>query len=366
MKKLIYGALFGLLLAIVMLRVGANSNGAPVLTYVYSNSMEPVIKVNDAFIVWPASELKVGDIIMYRPLVLKAPYITHRIIGVSEIGYITKGDNSPFKDQDSGEPEITMDRIIGKVLSMNGQPLILPGFGNLSVAIRSGLDDNAIYFSGIFLLVGITLLLVGNKSHTVKRKPRHRLRLHHIYKSIIIISIILVMISIYVGSRVSQVRYLVSEYPGSQGNQIAVNQPGILTMDIRNHGVVPVWTIPTGIEPLSVSSAPEYIWPKSVESIVLDVIPQKITGYYQGYVQVYHYPMLLPRSWVVYLHQINPTLAMIAIGLTFGFLINILFQCLNHIHGFEQWIPLKAIKDKLTRRRLKRVKSKFLGRRRVD
>lgn len=102
MRKYLYGALIGIILAIVMLSVGANTNGAPVLTYVYSNSMEPLIKVNDAFLVWPAKKLQVGDIITYRPAALKAPFITHRIIAVGDKGFITKGDNAPYEDQDRG------------------------------------------------------------------------------------------------------------------------------------------------------------------------------------------------------------------------------------------------------------------------
>jgi signal peptidase len=348
-----------------MLSVGANANGAPILTYVYSNSMEPLIKVNDAFFVWPTNKLEVGDIVMFRPAVLKAPYITHRIIGIGENGFITKGDNSPFKDQDSGEPEISVDRIVGKVVTMNGQPLIIPRLGKLSAGIQSGLGNYTKYLSGGFFLLGFISLMSGNRNATYKRKSRSRLRLRHLYKGVVITCTILVMLSIYLGSRVTQIRYLVSEYPGNQGDQIAVNQPGKLTMEIRNNGFIPVLPVPTGIAPLSVIKTPDYIWSRSANTIVLDVLPQRQTGFYQGYVQVYNYPILLPRRWIVFLHGVNPILAIIAIGITFGILIKALFQLLSLRNGFEGWIPLRAIKDKLTKRRFKRAKAKYLGRRRV-
>jgi signal peptidase len=96
-KKTLIGTVALLVLAAIVISSGGYRNGRPAITYVYSNSMEPLIKVNDAFILWPASHWKTGDIIMYRPQVLNAPYITHRIIGIGESGYITKGDNSPLQ-----------------------------------------------------------------------------------------------------------------------------------------------------------------------------------------------------------------------------------------------------------------------------
>ncbi|HWT75407.1 MAG TPA: S26 family signal peptidase, partial [Mobilitalea sp.] len=88
MKKLMYGVLIGIVLVIIFI-AGTYTKGTPILSYVYSNSMEPLIKVNDAFIVWPKSNYQLGDIIMYRPVVLEALYITHRILAIGDTGFIT-------------------------------------------------------------------------------------------------------------------------------------------------------------------------------------------------------------------------------------------------------------------------------------
>lgn len=362
MKKMIYGALLGLISAIIILFAIGRTNGAPVLTYVYSNSMEPLIKVNDAFLVLPEGDYQIGDIIMYRPMVLQAPYITHRIIGKGEKGYLTKGDNSPFKDQDSNEPEVIKERIIGKVFTINGQPLIIPGLGHISKAIQKGLGRYTSYLSVIFLMIGI---LSAVKSKNRKRKPRHRLRLKHIYRAITVIAVIVIVLSIYLGSRVTRVKYLVSEYPGTLGDQVQLNQPGQLSMEVSNKGLVPVWSVLKAIEPLSISQAPEYIKPLSKEAVILDVVAQRETGLYQGYVQIYNYPILLPRSLVVTLHNIHPMLALMTTGLSFGLYMSIIFKAIGRIHGLEEWIPLRAIKDKLTARRMKRIKASLIGKRRI-
>ncbi|MDF2541560.1 MAG: signal peptidase [Herbinix sp.] len=365
MKKRIYGAFIGIFIVIAILNFGSNTNGAPVLTYVYSNSMEPLIKVNDAFIVWHVSNYQVGDIIMYRPVVLEAPYITHRIIAVGEEGFITKGDNSSYEDQESGEPEVITNRVIGKVITFYGQPIIIPGLGKLSSGIQEGFRGYTRYLSWFFLILGVAATLKENRRSVRRPKTKNRLRLRHIYKSVVIISILLVMLSIYLGSRVSQVKYLVSEYPGTLGDQIEVNKPGKLTMVIKNNGLIPVWTVLTGIAPLDIYDAPEFIRPRSKESVILTISPQRQTGRFQGYVQVYNYPTLLPRNWIVTLHRLHPAFAITVEGLSMGLLFTIFFRILNHIHGFEDWIPLRAMKDKIVNRRLKRAKAKLLGRRRV-
>jgi signal peptidase len=363
MKKLIYGALFGLLLTVVVLTVGANTNSAPVLTYVYSNSMEPLIKVNDAFIVLPAKQLKVGDIITFRPVALKAAYITHRIVAIGQNGFITKGDNSPYQDQEGSEPEVSSDRIVGKVLTMNGQPLVLPGLGKFSASIKEHLGSYTRYLAVIFLVLGVWSATKENRI-THKRKPRRRLRLYHIYRWATVVAVSLVVVSIYLGSRVVKISYFVSEYPNKQGNQIEIRQPGQLNVEVYNNGIIPVWTIYQGIDPLSIHEAKDFLWLRSKATIIVGVQPQYSTGNHNGYIQMYHYPTILPRICISYLHQLHPFLAIIATGIATGFYFALLFKLLNYIHGLEGWIPIKAISDKIASRRLKRVKAKFFSRKR--
>jgi signal peptidase I len=365
MKKIFYGALIGFITALVIISVNAETGGAPILTYVYSNSMEPLIKVNDAFIVHPASDYKLGDIVMYRPVVLKAPYITHRIIAIGETGYITKGDNSPYRDQESGEPEVPMDRIAGRVLTVNGLPVILPGLGKISTMVRSALGNYSAYLSIIFLVIGILSVISAGRHQARKPKSHRRWRLRHLYRVIIIIAAGSIMVSIYLASRVSQLSYLVSEYPGSLGDQIEVNKPGQLMMKVSNRGFLPVWTVLEGIEPLSIPETPDYILPRSSKPVVINVQPQPETGIYQGYVQIYHYPIVLPKSLIMFLHRKNPLLAVLAEGLSVGFLFTLFFRFLNSVHGFEDWIPLRTMKDKILNRRLKRMRATLLGRRRT-
>lgn len=357
-KKYIYGALISFVIVMGIIYANVQTKGAPVLTYVYSNSMSPLIKVNDAFLVWPVKNPDVGDIIMYRPVILKAPYITHRIIAKGEKGYITKGDNSPYEDQESEEPEVTPDRIIGKVVTINDVPLIIPGLGKVSSYMESRLGNATKTLSFLFLILGVITAILDRKQKK-KRKSRNRWRLRHVYKALIIVSACTVIISIYLGSQVSQIEYLVSKYPGSQGDHIQVGKEDQLVINIKNKGIFPVWIIVSGIEPLSVNEAPDYLWIRSGGTVLMNVKPQYSTGRYQGYVQHYHYPVLLPRTWILWLHNISPFFANLATGMAMAFWVRLLFLLLSHVHGLEDWIPLKSMKDKLLKRRIKRTKARL-------
>lgn len=360
MKKNVFIIILSLIGAVILVFTGKNH--VPLFSYVYSESMEPLIKTNDAFIVWPGTRYKTGDIVMYRPRVLDVKYVTHRIVGIGSEGFITKGDNSYYADQETGEPEVLKEQIAGKVVTVNGNPIVIPGLGKFSAGLQDDLGKYAKYLSYVFFFAGIFSIIVEVCSKR-KLKPRHRIRLGDIYRVVTIVAAIIIMVSIVIGSRVTQVKYLVCEYPGTLGNQIEVGKHGQLVMKVENRGLIPVWSVSKGFMPLDINEAPEYIKPLSEETIILDVLPQKSTGYYFGYVQVINYPILLPRFIVVNLHKISPILAIIATGTSFMLWCKLLFYLTGRIPGFAKWIPVKAIKDKLNKRRIRRFKVKYLAKR---
>ncbi len=67
-----------------------------------SDSMEPTLTVGSIVIaerVYDTSELRVGDIVTYKNPDI--PFtITHRIIGVTELGFLLKGDNLKEADEE--------------------------------------------------------------------------------------------------------------------------------------------------------------------------------------------------------------------------------------------------------------------------
>lgn len=363
MKKIIVGVL--LLFVVLVLINGTELAGTPVIAYVYSNSMEPLLLTHDAFIVFPTKKPEIGDIIMYRPVVLQASFVTHRIVGIGDSGYITKGDNSAFRDQENGEPQVSTERIVGKVLTISDRPVVIRGLGKITSVLRAFLGDHTKTLAAVFLIAGVVASLPVRHRTMHTPKPRRRIRLEQIYRYAILFGTGIVILSMILGSRVTVVKYLVSEYPGTTGNQIMLNEPGIIRLEVHNNGLFPVRTIVTGVPPLTVREAPDYLMPLSSKSALAEVSAQHETGIRQGYVRQYSYPLLLPGTWIASLHRISPVLALASVASAMGLWLSLIFMFVFPFHGFYGRIPLKAIRDKVLERRMDRAATKLFGRRRV-
>lgn len=115
------------------------------LNVVVSGSMEPVMYRGDIVVLEQANllgfhefspdDVKVGDIVVYNAAWHEGPVI-HRVINIAEINGSTvfeiKGDNNDVSDP----YWVTKSQIKSRVLTYNGQPLIIPKIGYISILIR--------------------------------------------------------------------------------------------------------------------------------------------------------------------------------------------------------------------------------------
>ncbi len=85
---------------------------------VLTGSMSEAIELNDMIITKSQKSYSVGDIVMYEG---NSTTVTHRIIEITDNGYLTKGDAN---NTDDGTP-IPKEKIVGKVI------VIIPKIGSL-------------------------------------------------------------------------------------------------------------------------------------------------------------------------------------------------------------------------------------------
>lgn len=151
------------------------------LGYVYSESMEPVIKTNDGYFLIRSKNYKVNDIVTFQPNVLKEEYVTHRIVEMtSDNLYITKGDHNASTDQEGGEPPIQKDQISGKVLTIHNRPIIVPYLGTLSSKFKDLTQNlNIFYLISIIILIYLALYIIENFLN--KRNTHHRKRISFLH-----------------------------------------------------------------------------------------------------------------------------------------------------------------------------------------
>jgi len=115
------------------------------LSVVISGSMEPVMYRGDIVILQQADILgfhefdpntvQVGDIVVYNAVWYDSPVI-HRVIKMEDINgttyYTIKGDNNDKPDKYLVKP----DQITARVVCVNGEPVIIPKIGYITLWIR--------------------------------------------------------------------------------------------------------------------------------------------------------------------------------------------------------------------------------------
>ena len=149
-KKTAYAVLVGALLLILaancymmFARLVLHEQQPDVLGYstavVISGSMSGSIEINDMIIIHAEDTYTTGDVITFYS---GNSLVTHRIVGETERGFITKGDANNAADL----YPVPITDVVGKVV------LVLPGIGVIVEALRTPL--------GMTVLLGIALGMI--------------------------------------------------------------------------------------------------------------------------------------------------------------------------------------------------------------
>lgn len=130
-----------LLVMAIFLIIGSQILGfASPVGYVETDSMEPQLDPGDGYIGVPkplAGDIGPNDVVTYEAQSLGGGGLTtHRVIRETDAGYITKGDNNPFTDQEGSEPPVTEAQIELVVLTVNGNIVSIPYLGDAAVAAQ--------------------------------------------------------------------------------------------------------------------------------------------------------------------------------------------------------------------------------------
>lgn len=274
------------------------------LWYVYSESMEPTIKTNDGYILIKANEYKVGDIVTFKPKVLKDKYVTHRIVKITgDSKFITKGDNNQSIDQDFGEPLISKEQIIGKVFTISGKPVTVPYLGILSPRfneIVKGLNTFILISIGIgiYLLVYVMDCII-NRNKGPKRKHTRMLDIAQFFDPVFLSLCALIFINaIFIGFTIKSWSPLETSYVVVSTEGVSSPMPGenfTKTSSLENQTLIPFVTV---LEPEreGIEAIPQklLLLPKqNVEYNLLIHAPDKI-GYYTEKILKRAYPDVLP------------------------------------------------------------------------
>ena len=133
---------------------------------VYTGSMEPAIPVGSVVVIKPANPdtLKVGDIICFKIESESSTTVTHRIINITDEGFITKGD----ANEDPDQWIVKKENIVGKVIA------VIPYLGYLGYFIKTPIGFT------LLIIIPATLLIILEIKNIIKetKKPPTKTKIY--------------------------------------------------------------------------------------------------------------------------------------------------------------------------------------------
>lgn len=321
--------------------------GTPILlSYVETGSMAPTMEPGDGFIAVPtavAGEIQEGDVIVFEATTLNGGGLTtHRVVGETEQGYITKGDANPTTDQDGNEPPVTEGQIKAKALQIGGSVVVIPNFGVLVTGIQGllsgfqrtlattlgtrqllGTQGLAYLFLGIGILAYAGSVLFGSQTNRPRRRDTDR-RTETINVTIIIVALTVVLMLLLTATMVvpggTQEFSFVSADTGSPDpSVIEAGSTANFTYLVPSTGFVPTIVY---LEPqsagITITPNQMYLQGNTEERAVIQLEAPEQTGTYNRYMAEYRYLAVLPQSTIQTLYEIHPWAPIIAIDVLLG------------------------------------------------
>ena len=337
---------FELLLVLVVVSLLAGQFlGQPVLlSYVETGSMAPTMEPGDGFVAVPsavAGEVEEGDVITFRAEEIQGGGLTtHRVVGETERGYVTRGDANPFTDQDGGEPPVKEAQIVAKALQVGGTVVVIPNLGTVVVGVQGVISGAQRWLAttlGTRSLLGpqglTYLLLAGSALAYVldlvvgddrsKRRERSRSRDDGVSTRLVMVGLALLVVSTATAAMVvpagtQEFGVVSAEFDSEQPTTIRRGESSTLPYAVPNAGLVPVHVYFDSSDGVAVDSEYVYVGSRGEASVDLTITAPPETGYYRYFLTEYRYLAVLPGPVVDALYRVHPWLPIVVIDALLG------------------------------------------------
>ena len=334
-----------LVVGAVLALVAGQILGVPVLLgYVETGSMAPTMEPGDGFVAVPsavAGEVEEGDVITFRAEEIQGGGLTtHRVVGETERGYVTRGDANPFTDQDGGEPPVKEAQIVAKALQVGGTVVVIPNLGTVVVGVQGVISGTQRWIAATLgtrsllgpqgltylLLAGSALayvldLVVGDDRS--KRRERSRSRDDGVSTRLVMAGLALLVVSTATAAMVvpagtQEFGVVSAEFDSEQPTTIRQGESSTLPYAVPNAGLVPVHVYFDSSDGVAVDSEYVYVGSRGEASVDLTITAPPETGYYRYFLTEYRYLAVLPGPVVDALYRVHPWLPIVVIDALLG------------------------------------------------
>lgn len=340
----------GVVVAIVVISLLAGQVlGQPVfLSYVETGSMAPTLQPGDGFIAVPmavAGPVEENDVIVFQAVNLHdGGLVTHRVVGESDAGFITKGDANPITDQSSGdnEPPVQREQVVAKALQVGGNVVVVPGLGAAVIAINEGMTGLQQWLAALFgtrALLGtqglaylffalgvvvylVSTLLEDQSGATPERDTKRRTGTMNMTYVVAILTLVLVLTTTATmvapsGTQTFEIISSDSDAPGAR--VIPSGGSENATYRVPSSGMMPVVVfLEPGGEGIDVEPRELHVPGNQVANATVTLHAPPETGFYRRYLVEHRYLAVLPRDTIRALYLVHPWLPVVVIDALLG------------------------------------------------
>jgi signal peptidase len=338
-------ALEATLIIFLVAMVAGQIIGQPVLlAYVTTGSMQPALDPGDGFVAIPAAlagPVEEGDVVTYRAEEIQGGGLTtHRVVGETDRGYVTKGDANPFTDQDSAEPPVNDAQIVAVAWQPAGTLVAVPGVGTVVTGTQDVLGAvqrrlaallgtrSLLGTQGLaYLILGATMLAYlvdvlrgGERTRAQRNRSRDDGVSVRLILGVFAAAVVLSATATMVVPAGPQEFGVVSAEFDSQGIRVIEQGTSESTQyRLGNGGYVPmVAYFESTTDGAEVVPGEMVIPAQSTVNATLTLTAPPETGYYRQFVVEHRYLFVLPRSTIDALYGIHPWLPILAIDAMLG------------------------------------------------
>lgn len=337
------------LFLILLVTIAGGALGQPAgLVFVETGSMSPELEPGSGYIAMPTAITgppEQGDVILFDAVNINdGELVTHRVEAETEAGYITKGDNNPFTDQDSDEPPVQEAQIQAKALAVGGDVVDIPSLGVVVTSTNSiveGLQQQLAIVLGTRLVLGTqgmayillgfgilsyTVSILAERSNTsgqsrqVKRETG-LLSSRNVIVSLTVILVVVLSASMLLPSGTYSFQFVSSQSDAPGSDIIGVGETENTTFEIPSNGAMPVVAI---IEPSSgnvtINQSVVFVPSGETKRVIVSLNAPSETGSYTQSISERRYLAFLPTPTIHLLYTVHPWLPIVAINSVMGLL----------------------------------------------
>lgn len=265
------------------------------LSYVTSDSMAPALETGDAYLVVDAREPAPGDIIVFDAETREG-YTTHRVVGVTDEGYLTQGDANPTVDQTAGEPPVPEDRTLGTVPTVGDRPLAVPLVGSLAATVDS--RETLLVAAGL-----LVVSVLGGRKGSLPDRPTVRVR--SVFGPIVIMAVLVAALSLTMAPTTNSLTYTATEFDSPAPDAVPVGEASTDELEVAVRGSFLTHTVfeAHGATVTDVDRG------DGGARLTLELPAREEPGSFDVAVTAVPYPRTLPVATIEMLHAVHPIAA---------------------------------------------------------